>query len=297
MPFIFPAVNTIKNYDTVDTHQTVHVEDAHLIYDNVKYRARNIDSRLKRITAMLSLPTWIMSSIASYMIVKPTIAPGETAAFVIMFILVLLFLRASLGSVITLGGRHLIMAYGMGEDYDFMVKSRRYDNSLYTATLGYRDVWHNELADAISRLSELYIDPKTYTLYRAYEFIDIDASSPRRLTLKIPAHITPAYGGPRAQTDAVNAYVSTQSDEAVTEDILNVVGGIMPVIEHRENEASARILKRINTTEPLQLINQLKSQRDMLINQTANLNDELEKLTENSLDIIKTHNTKESSKC
>lgn len=297
MPFIYPTFNTIKNYDTVDTHQTVHVEDAHLIYDNVKYDARNIDSRLKRITAMLTLPTWVMSGILSNMLVAPAIAPGETVAFVIMFILISIFFRLSLGSIIIHGGRHLIMAYGMDEDYDFMVKARRYDNTLFGISDGYRDMWHNELRDAISRLGVLYIDPKTYTLYRAYEFIDIDASSSRHLTLKIPARITPAYGGPRAQTDAVDAYLSTQSDEDVTEDILNIVGGIMSVIEHRENEASARILKRINTTEPLQLINQLKSQRDMLINQSANLNDELEKLSDDSLNIIKTHHTKESLKC
>lgn len=298
MPFIYETVNTIKDYDTVDTHRTIHVEDAHLIYNNVKYRARNIDSRLRRITAMLTLPAWVISGVLSYMLIAPAIAPGEgTPTFVTLFILTSIFFRLSLGSIIVHGGRSLIMAYGMDEDYDFMVKAKRYNNALLGASNDYRSMWHNELADAISRLSELYIDPKTYTLYRAYEFIDIDASSSRSLTLKIPAHIIPAYSGPRAQTDAVNAYISTQSDEAVTEDILNIVGGIMPVIEHRENEAAAQILTRMTASQPLQLIAQLESQRDMLIHQTHTLNIELSRLSDHSLNIIKTHHTKEFSKC
>lgn len=293
MPFLYQTLNHIQSYNPVkdDTYTIETVDDASVLYQHAKYRRLNLRDRLNRIHKILEIPAWSLSAGLGVMLFKwmealEQATPSDsTLLAIVVTMLIILIIRMSAGNVFIHTAKHLIMKFGMKEDYNFIKSAEKNDKAL--TDYAYRSYyWKFELSSAINNLTSLYIDKHTYTLHHAYEFIDIDASNSSRLALKVPSHITSAHNGTVAQRQAVKLYESNISKDAVVDDIFKIISGIMPVIEHRERKAAQDVLRRLNTTQPNRLIQQLETHRDLLIDETTQLNQRLSELSNEGEDIV-----------
>lgn len=293
MPYLYQTLSHIQSLNPVkdDTYTVETIDDADVLYQHAKYRQLNLRDRLDRIHKILEIPTWSLSAGLGVMLFKwmealeqATPSDSTLLAIVVTFLMILI-IRMSAGTIFTHTAKHLIMKFGMKEDYDFIKSAEKNDKSLTDDS--YRSYyWKFELSNAINNLASLYIDKHTYTLHHAYEFIDIGASNSSRLTLKIPSRITSAYNGTRAERQAVKLYESNISKDAVVDDVFKIISGIMPVIEHRERKAAQDVLRRLNTTQPDRLVQQLERHRDLLIDETTQLNQRLSELSNEGADIV-----------
>lgn len=293
MPYLYQTVKHIQSFDPDkdDTYTIETIDDADVLYQHAKYRQLNLRHRLNRIYKILEIPAWSLSAGLGVMLFKwmealEQATPSDsTLLAIIVTMLIILIIRVSAGNIFIHTTKHIIMKFGMKEDYNFIKSAEKNDKAL--TDYSYRSYyWKFELSSAINNLASLYIDKHTYTLHHAYEFIDIDASNSSRLVLKIPSHITYAYNGTQAEYQAVKLYEKNISKDTVVDHIFKIISGIMPVIEHRERKAAQDVLRRLNTTQPDRLVQQLETHRDLLIDETTQLNQRLSELSNEGADIV-----------